>query len=39
MAGPAFLDAPDGEYPKGGTGFGVRLLLELLEAWDSADET
>jgi leucyl aminopeptidase len=36
IAGPAFLDAPDGEYPKGGTGFGVRLLLELLETWDSA---
>ncbi len=39
MAGPSFLDAPDGEYPRGGTGFGVRLLLELLETWDSADET
>ena len=39
MAGPAFLDAPDGEYPKGGTGFAVRTLLELLETWDSTDES
>ena len=39
MAGPAFLDAPDGEYPKGGTGFAVRTLLELLETWDSTDKS
>ena len=29
VAGPAFLDAEDGEHPKGGTGYGVRLLVEL----------
>jgi len=36
IAGPAFLDAPDGEYPKGGTGFGVRTLLCLLETWNDS---
>lgn len=31
IAGPAFNeDADDGEIPAGGTGFGVRTLLELL---------
>ncbi|CAB4761847.1 MAG: leucyl aminopeptidase [Actinobacteria bacterium] len=39
IAGPAFLDAPDGEYPKGGTGFGVRTLLQLLETWSEAPES
>ncbi len=39
MAGPAFLDAPDGEYPKGGTGFAVRTLLELLETWDFTEQS
>ena len=29
IAGPAFLGADDGYLPKGGTGFGVRTLLEL----------
>ncbi len=29
IAGPAFADAADGEHPKGGTGFGVRSLIEL----------
>ena len=29
IAGPAFLDSEDGEHPKGGTGFGVRTLVEL----------
>jgi leucyl aminopeptidase len=29
IAGPAFLGAEDGYMPKGGTGFGVRTLLEL----------
>ena len=29
IAGPAFTDAVDGETTKGGTGFGVRLLVEL----------
>ncbi|MDG1878664.1 MAG: leucyl aminopeptidase [Acidimicrobiales bacterium] len=29
IAGPAFTDAEDGEWSKGGTGFGVRLLADL----------
>jgi leucyl aminopeptidase len=33
IAGPAFLPEPDGESPKGATGFGVRTLLTLLETW------
>ncbi len=36
IAGPAYLSEPDGEQSKGGTGFGVRTLLALLEAWPSA---
>tara|TARA_B100000686_G_C16792440_1_gene979727 strand:- start:708 stop:2150 length:1443 start_codon:yes stop_codon:yes gene_type:complete len=31
IAGPAFADAPWGIQPKGGTGFGVRLLLRFIE--------
>ena len=30
LAGPAFTDADDTETAKGGTGFGVRLLVHLL---------
>jgi leucyl aminopeptidase len=30
IAGVAFLDADNGDMPKGGTGFGVRLLLDLI---------
>ncbi len=30
IAGPAFTDSEDGETTKGGTGFGVRLLLDAL---------
>ncbi|MGB3545311.1 leucyl aminopeptidase [Rubrivirga sp.] len=30
LARPAFLDSPYGYRPKGATGFGVRLLLDLL---------
>jgi leucyl aminopeptidase len=37
IAGPAFLPEPDGEYPKGGTGFGVRTLVHLLEHWGADD--
>ena len=29
IAGPAFLDAEEPDQPRGGTGFGVRLLVEL----------
>jgi leucyl aminopeptidase len=38
IAGPAWLSEPDGEQPKGGTGFGVRTLISLLEGWGAADE-
>ena len=31
IAGPAWSDGVDGILPKGGTGFGARLLLDLLE--------
>ncbi|PSQ95189.1 MAG: peptidase M17 [Bacteroidetes bacterium SW_9_63_38] len=31
VAGPAFLDESDAYRPKGGTGFGVRLLATYLE--------
>ena len=30
IAGPAFTDSAYDEHPKGGTGFGVRLLLDLV---------
>jgi leucyl aminopeptidase len=34
IAGPAFTDGPDElEVPTGGTGYGVRTLLSLLERW------
>ncbi len=33
VAGPAFLDEPSGYAPKGGTGFGVRLLADYLETY------
>ncbi len=38
IAGPAYLSEPDGEQSKGATGFGVRTLLALLEAWPTADD-
>ena len=31
IAGPAFLDSPQPYRPKGGSGFGVRLLTDLLQ--------
>tara|TARA_B100000902_G_scaffold374195_1_gene402947 strand:- start:756 stop:2192 length:1437 start_codon:yes stop_codon:yes gene_type:complete len=31
IAGPAFADSPWGEHSKGGTGFGVRLLVNVIE--------
>ena len=37
IAGPAFQSEGDAESPKGGTGFGVRTLLALLESWGRAD--
>ncbi len=30
IAGPAWCDSTDGETSRGGTGFGVRLLVELI---------
>ncbi len=37
MAGPAFTDEADGEVPKGGTGYGVRLLARLFADWKTPD--
>ncbi len=35
IAGPAWVtEAPAGEIPKQGTGFGVRLLADLLAGWE-----
>jgi leucyl aminopeptidase len=36
IAGPARSDDDDGVNTKGGTGFGVRTLLELLDSYDAA---
>jgi leucyl aminopeptidase len=36
VAGPAFLDEPDRYNPKGGTGFGVRLLAAYLTNYVAA---
>ena len=36
MAGPAFADEADGEVPKGGTGFGVRLAGPALRRLEEA---
>ena len=33
IAGPAFLSAPHGISPKGGTGFGVRTAVELIKSF------
>ena len=33
IAGPAFRADEDGYLPKGGTGFGVRTILELVAAY------
>ena len=32
IAGPSFLEKPHGVHPKGGTGYGVLTLLELMRA-------
>jgi leucyl aminopeptidase len=31
IAGPAFLERPQGVFPKGGTGFGIATALRFLE--------
>ena len=33
IAGPAFLDKTDGENTEGGTGFGIRTLVQLAESY------
>jgi leucyl aminopeptidase len=33
IAGPVTVDAAKGEHAKGGTGFGVRTLAELVATW------
>jgi leucyl aminopeptidase len=38
IAGPARSDEDDGVVTKGGTGFGVRTLLELLEGFGQPEE-
>lgn len=37
IAGPAFSDSDDGEIVKGGSGFGVRTLIELAAAFGDAE--
>ncbi len=36
IAGPARAESDDGEIAKGGTGFGVRMLIELAETFKPA---
>jgi len=38
MAGPARSDEDDGVLTKGGTGFGVRTLIEFLESYDNVTQ-
>jgi len=38
IAGPARASADDGELTKGGTGFGVRTLLDLASAFEPPDQ-
>jgi leucyl aminopeptidase len=33
IAGPAWADSDDAEVSAGGTGFGVRTILELLRTY------
>ena len=37
IAGPAFLDKPFYYMPEGGTGFGVRTLVEFIRLKDASD--
>ena len=37
IAGPAFTDADDGDLPRGATGFGVRLLVDLACSFTPGD--
>ncbi len=34
MAGPSFNDTVNGEHPKGGTGYGVRTLVQLADTFE-----
>ena len=37
IAGPAFSDSEDGEICKGGTGFGVRLIVEVIRSFSKPE--
>ena len=39
IAGPAWTDSVDGEAAKGGTGFGVRLLVDLIRNFSPPGDT
>lgn len=39
IAGPAWTDADAGLNPKGGTGFGVRMLLDLVENFEKPEKS
>lgn len=39
IAGPADASETDGEIVKGGTGFGIRTLVELLSSWTKPKRT
>jgi leucyl aminopeptidase len=39
IAGPAFLSSDDGYHSRGGTGFGVRTLVELARSFDPPTPT
>ena len=39
IAGPAWTDSVDGEAAKGGTGFGVRLLVDLIQNFRPPGDT
>ncbi len=39
IAGPAFASEVDGYVPKGGTGFGVRTLVELISGYSDSVPT
>ena len=39
IAGTAWADAPDAFQPKGSTGIGVRLAVQMLRTWAAGRET
>src|SRR3990172_7718808 len=36
IAGMAYLDSPKSPWPRGATGYGVRLLVDMLREWPQA---